>query len=73
MSVYTPLYDKASKRQRPPIGPPDITWLRKTIADCRRWGKHKAVEALTEVLREAEEKAKAENTIIILSKLEHIY
>lgn len=69
MPVYTPRYDKAPKRQRPPVGPPDITWLRKTIADCRRWGKHKAVEALTEVLREAEEKAKAEDTaIVILSK-----
>jgi hypothetical protein len=69
MPVYTPRYDKAPKRQRPPVGPPDITWLRKTIADCRKWGKHKAVEALTEALREAEEKAKAEDTaIVILSK-----
>ena len=69
MPVYTALYDKAPKRQRPPTGPSDITWLRKTIADCQKWGKHKAVEALTEAFREAVEKAKAEGTtIVILSK-----
>jgi hypothetical protein len=67
--VYTPLYDKTPKRQRPPIGSPDITWLRKTIADCRKWGKHKAAEALTEALREAEaRKAEAKDNIVILSR-----